>query len=360
MADQPRILWDLPLAHAGLGGIAATDKYVVFGDRDLDDFHDCFRCCDADTGRLLWNVQRLAIGGLDYGNSPRSTPLIDGNRVFCLGAHGALLCINLDDGQVVWEQNLHDRFHPAGDLPWGYCGSPLLVDGRLIVAPGAADASLVALNPVDGAIIWKSRGTGPSYGSLIVGRFGDQKQIVGHDAESLGGWDIQTGRRLWTVNPAVSGDFNVPTPVEFASRLLVTTENNGARLYRFSTGGGINAHPVAHNSQLRPNMSSPVVVNGRVYCVNRFLYCLDGTDGLKELWRIRDPALSDYAAIIASDERIIVVGKGQLLLLNADGSRNIIARQRIFEEDLPLYSHPAVVGHRLYIRGERKLVCAEW
>ena len=359
LTENPGVLWELPLAHTGLGGIAATDRYVVFGDRDLDDFHDCFRCCDADTGRLLWDVQRLSIGALDYGNSPRATPLIDGDRVFCLGAHGALLCINLAHGKVIWEQNLRDKFQPAADLPWGYCGSPLLIDGRLIVAPGAAEASLVALNPDTGAIIWTSRGTGPSYGSLIVGKFGDQRQIVGHDADSLGGWDIQTGRRLWTVKPTVAGDFNVPTPVAHEGRLLVTTENNGTRLYPFTNGGRIDARPVAYNSQLRPNMSSPVVVNGRVYCVNRFLYCLDGTDGLNELWRIRDSALSDYAAIIASDERIIVVGNGQLLLLNADGSKNIIARQRIFEEDLPLYSHPAIVGRHLYIRGEKKLVCTE-
>ena len=74
------MLWEFPLVKAGLGGIAATHKYVLFGDRDLDDFHDVFRCLDAGSGEVLWEVKQLAIGTLDYGNSPRATPLIVGDR----------------------------------------------------------------------------------------------------------------------------------------------------------------------------------------------------------------------------------------------------------------------------------------
>ena len=44
-----------------------------------------------------------------------------------------------------------------------------------------------------------------------------------------GGWDARTGRRLWTLVPPHSGDFNVPTPLVHEGRLMVATENNGAR-----------------------------------------------------------------------------------------------------------------------------------
>jgi hypothetical protein len=64
-------------------------------------------------------------------------------------------------------------------------------------------------------------------------------------------------------------------------------------------------------------MSSPVVVGDRVFCVNRFLYCLDLTKNLAECYRQRDPALSDYGAIIADDNRLLIVGKGELLLLDS-------------------------------------------
>ena len=316
-----------------------------------------FRCLDAQTGDVVWEVQRLAIGGLDYGNSPRATPLIHDGRVFCQSAHGLLLCLNLADGEVVWEKNLLEEFRPAGDLPWGYCGSPLIVDGKLIVHPGAADASLVALDPRSGDVFWRTPGAAQGYGSFIVGMLGGRQQLIGHDAVSLGGWDIETGERLWTVTPQVAGDFNVPTPIVHDGHALIATENNGARLFRFADNGRIDPVPAASNAKLRPDMSTPVVVNGRVYCVNRFLYCLDVNDNLRECWRLRDTAFGDYAAMFAAADRLLIVGNGELLLLGADGDKTVLSRQRLFEENAPIYSHAALVGRRLYVRGESKLMC---
>ena len=102
-------------------------------------------------------------------------------------------------------------------------------------------------------------------------------------------------------------------------------------------------------------MSTPVVVGNYLFCVDRFLYCLDINNGLREIWRMRDPALGDYASIIASDDRILVIGNGELILMPADGSREIISRLRVMDENTELYSHPAYVSGRLYLRGENKL-----
>ncbi len=346
----------MTLERAGLGGIAANHKYVVFGDRDLDDFHDVFRCLDADTGKQLWHVDRLAVAALDYGNSPRATPLIVDDRVIFLGAHGHLLCLNLVDGRVVWDLNLREESSPQGDLPWGFCGSPFMVNGKLIVNPGDPNASIVAINGKSGSIVWKTPGGPPSYGSLRLLTLGGRTQIVGHDKTTLGGWDPDTGQRIWTVTPQVPGDFNVPTPEIHNGRLLITTENNGTRMFEFDDNGIIIQKPVAVNSKLRPDMSTGVVVNDRFYCVNKFLYCLDLKNNLKELWRIRHSALTDYGSIIASNKRVLVVGKGSLLLLKSDGTKHVISTVSLFADNMPVYSHPAIVGNRLYIRGESKLL----
>lgn len=352
------VVWEVKLGRSGLGGIAATEKYVVIGDRDLDDFQDAFRCYDAKTGGPVWTVQSLAIGKLDYGNSPRATPLIDGERVFLFGAFGDLHCVELETGKVVWHKNVRSEFAATAELPWGYCGSPLLVDGKLIVNPGAEDASLVALDPAEGSTIWKTPGAPPSYGSLAVGKFGGKQQLVGHDADSLGGWDVETGERLWKLTPEAPGDFNVPTPLEYEGKLLVTTENNGTRLYRFEEGGEIDPDPVMSTRRLAPDMSSPVIVGDRLFCVNRFLYCLDLADDLQEVWRARDRALADYGSIVADDERLLIIGKGALFLVDANGAGlETSERLQVFDEPLEIYSYPALVGNRLYIRGESSLKC---
>jgi outer membrane protein assembly factor BamB len=358
LLPEPQVVWDVPLGRPGLGGIAATQDFVFFSDRDVDDFHDVYRCLDARTGQQVWEVLQLAIGRLDYGNSPRATPLIVGDQVVFCGAFGDVTCVNIVDGSPVWHTNLRTQFKADTELPWGYCASPLLVDGKLILNPGASDASLVALDPSDGSLIWQSAGLPAAYGSFIAERFGGVEQIVGHDAKTLGGWDSKTGQRLWTIAPPHSGEFNVPTPLNLRGQLLICTEQNGTRLYSFGRTGLPQAEPRASNRQLTPDMSSPILIGSYVFCVNKFLYCLDADNDLQEVWRIRDKSISDYGSLIASQDRLLVVGDGELLLMRTTGHKEIVSRQRIFDSER-IYSHPALVGRKLYIRGETRIKCIE-
>jgi len=345
-----------------LGGIAATDRYVIFGDRDVLNFGDVFRCLNAADGTPLWTVEYPAVGELDYGNSPRATPLIHDDLVYLHGAFGDLNCVRLQTGEVVWARNLRLDFSASDKLVWGTCSSPLIVDGKLIVNPGTNEASLAALAPKTGAVIWKTPGAAAGFGSLIAARLGGVLQVVGHDRASLGGWDAETGKRLWKLVPAIEGDFNVPTPVVVGDRLLVTTENNGTRLYAFQDDGTIVPEPVASNDDLRPDMSTPVVIGNRAFCVWGGLYCLDIADGLKTRWTGNEEVFGNYGAVIADKERLLVVGRGgQLVLIDATGEAfRVISTLPVFgDADEEFYSHPALVGSRLYLRGSRSLVCIE-
>lgn len=355
---EPALAWKVDLASGGLGGIAADDKLVVIGYRDFDDFQDVFQCFDAATGESLWQLEYLAIGALDYGLSSRATPCLVGDKAILLGALGDLHCVKLADGEVVWKTNLRSQFEVSAEMPWGFCGSPLIVGDKVIVQAGGAEASLVALNLADGSIAWKSPGAAPSYGSLIIAELGGKQLIVGHDVKSLNGWDVETGRRLWSVQPQYEGDFNVPTPLVVDGKLLVVTENNGARLFDFQNDGMINPKPVMENPKLKPDMSSPVVVGQRVFCVNKFLYCLDLKNNLAETYRQRDKALGDYGAIIADQDRLLVIGDGDLLLVDAKSDEfHLIARMKFSTEKTEIFSHPALVGNRLYLRDEATIYC---
>jgi outer membrane protein assembly factor BamB len=211
-------------------------------------------------------------------------------------------------------------------------------------------------------LIWQTPGDLAGFGSLIAGRLGGVLQIVGHDRRSLGGWDAETGRRLWKLVPPIEGDFNVPTPVIVGDRLLITTENNGTRLYAFEDGGKIVAEPVAQNDELAPDMSTPVVVGSRVFCVWGELFCLDAADGLKTRWTGADEAFGIYGAVIASGQRVLAIGRGgQLVLADANGDRfQMLSKLKVFGDAREeFYSHPALVGNRLYIRGTRSIVCLD-
>ena len=66
-------LWKKRLRSAGVGGVAATAKFVVVSGRELNDSADGFRCFAAEDGAEVWKLSYPAKGDLDYGNSPRAT-----------------------------------------------------------------------------------------------------------------------------------------------------------------------------------------------------------------------------------------------------------------------------------------------
>lgn len=357
---KPQIVWKTPLTGAGLAGIAATAQHVIVADRDLLDTTDMFRCLSAETGGEQWKVFYPAIGDLDYGNSPRATPLIHEGKVYLLGAFGNLNCADLETGEILWQRDLAVEF--SAEVPtWGYCSSPLMVDGVLIVNPGGKEASVVALDPETGEVFWSTPGRPAAYSSFIVGTFGGRSQIIGYDAETLGGWDPKTGQRLWELKPGKRGDFNVPTPIAFEDQVLVTTENNGTRLYGFDVDGTIQPQPLLQNEDLSPDSSTPVVAAGLVFGVSSSLYALNPAAGLNAVWTGNDPAYGDYVGLMASPDRVLVTSiKGELLLVDATAEEyQLLSRLRPFDENVEVHSHPALVGTRLYLRSATALICLE-
>jgi len=361
LPSEAKFLWEKRLSNQALGGLAATDRFVIVPDRDATDASDIFHCLKAEDGEAVWKLRYFARGNLDYGNSSRSTPLIDGNRVYLFGAMGHLHCVDLESGNVIWKKDLATQFKPSGELPWGFCGSPLLVDGKIIVTPGAADASIVAFAAATGDLVWKTPGNLPSYGSLIAATLGGKRQIVGHDKDSLGGWDINTGARLWRLVPPRRNDFNVPTPVAVDGKLLVSTENNGTRVYGFDDRGMIIPEPEVKNEDLVPDAHSPVVIGGRVFGISAGLHCLNLASGLSSIWRNEDRAFQEYGSIVAASDRILVTTqRGELLLVDGRSDEyRLLSRLRLFSDEPGIYSHPALVGGRLYVRSSGKVHCLD-
>jgi len=344
----------------GLAGLSVSNERLLLAERDFAEEHDIYRCLNASNGETLWLAQFPARGKLDYGQSPRAAPVIHGNSVYLLGAFGDLRCLNLTDGKVLWERNLPKEF--KAQLPgWGMCSPPLVVDDELIVNPGGTNASLVALDCATGRTRWTTPGPPAAYSAFICAELGGQRQIVGYDRQSLGGWDVKTGTRLWTLIPRVEGDFNVPTPIAIDGGLVVATENNGTRLYRFDQSGKIIPQPAAEFPHLTPTTATPVITCGRLFGACPGLNCLDLQQGLKPLWHLDEQAIGDHASLIADDQRVLVITvTGELILLDAMADNcTIISRLKVFDDDVEVYAHPALVGTRLYARGGSSVVCVD-
>jgi len=364
LPEEAKFLWTGKTTGPGHSGVAVADGRVLFADKSADGKNDVWRCLDAATGNELWTLTYAAEGEMDYTNSPRATPVVHDGRAYLLGAFGHLHCVKPKTGEVLWKKHLIDDF--GGKLPtWGMTATPLVVDDKLIVNPGAKDASLVALDRKTGKVLWKSPGAGAAYASPIVHNFRGQRQVIAYDAQSLGGWDPATGQRVWRIVPDKQGDYNVPTPLALAERLLVATENNSTRLYAFSGMGYLGPVRVIEQPEhrfhdLAPDMITPVACGGMVFCPhNANLYCLDAKT-LELLWKQRDMAFYSYASLIAGNGHVMVLTiDGELLLVRANRKQyQPVARLRLFgNKKTRIWSHPALVEGRLYIRSESSINC---
>jgi outer membrane protein assembly factor BamB/ABC-type phosphate/phosphonate transport system substrate-binding protein len=360
---KPNVLWSRPMTGAGLAGVTIAGPFLITADKTRDEKSDVWRCVDASTGDPIWTLTYSAPDELAYSNAPRAQPVVEGDRVYLLGALGHLHCVRLGTGDVIWKIDLAKTFN--GRMPqWGYASTPLIVGSKLIVGPGGEKASLVALNKLTGKVVWQTPGRKPAYASFIRATLGGRTQIIGYDQTTLGGWDPETGRRLWEIAPKHEDDFNVPTPIVVGDKLFVTTENNGSRLYAFGKDGTPTSKPVASSEGLAPDTSTPVVVDGKVFgCWGRKAYCLDARRGLKQLWSVKDDAFEDYGAVIGGNGRVLFIGlDGTLLLVRARGDKyEQISRLKLIGEDEEdeIWSHPALVGDRLYVRTLNRLICLD-
>jgi len=358
MPSRASFLWKRGLTGAGLSGVAATHEHVIVADKSEQNDRDIWRCLDAGTGKEVWTIAYATPTKMEFTNAPRAAPVIHGDLVYLLGAFGDLHCVDLSNSRILWRRNIVKDFG-AEPAAWGMSSTPLVVDDKLIVSPGAKDASLAALDLYTGEVLWKTPGERAAYASLILGTFGGVRQIVGYDAVSLGGWDPNTGRRLWELLPSKKGDYNVPTPVNVNGQILLSTENNGTRLHAFGGDGRILPTPAAWNPNLKPDTSTPVAANGLVFGCSNGLFCLDLSQDLKTLYAVKeDAAFKSHAAFIAGNNRVLALSvEGELVLLQASRTAfTPISRLRLFK-DAEVWSHPALVGNRLYVRSMKDVCC---
>ncbi|MCA9187511.1 MAG: PQQ-binding-like beta-propeller repeat protein, partial [Planctomycetales bacterium] len=161
----PPLVWLYKNAGNGYSGPAiVAGRLYTLGTRDDK---EVLLSLDADTGEELWCQTIGEILDNGWGDGPRGTPTIDGDRIYAMSGQGVVVCCNLDDGQLRWQVSMEKL---GGEIPqWGYTES-VLVDGEhVLCTPGGKDGAMVALNKMSGEVVWQSSEftDGAQYSSII-------------------------------------------------------------------------------------------------------------------------------------------------------------------------------------------------
>src|SRR4030095_15623615 len=98
---------------------------------------------NAASGKRLWEVAHGSRFKNDRGDGPRSTPTVDGARLYVFGASGDLTSLDAASGKIAWTVNAIRDFG-GRNIQWGFSESPLVSGDRIIVCPGGNGSAIVA------------------------------------------------------------------------------------------------------------------------------------------------------------------------------------------------------------------------
>src|SRR4051794_2327988 len=92
----PKLLWTYKNPGLGFSGPAVVgDRLYTLGGRGSDEY---VIALDVTKGTEVWSRKigpLFTFKGNAWGDGPRSTPTIDGDRLYALGGQGILVCLSL-------------------------------------------------------------------------------------------------------------------------------------------------------------------------------------------------------------------------------------------------------------------------
>jgi outer membrane protein assembly factor BamB len=329
-------------------------------------------CLDADTGKELW---KTAIGPIANGGpraGPRSTPTVDGDRIYALSTHGKLFCMKISDGAILWQKDLVKEF--AGRAPGfgGYSESPTIDGDKLICAPGGKKNCMVALNKLTGDTYWTCEAPindGTGFSSIVKAEVGGVKQYItlAHKQLGLFGVDAETGKFLWNYNRIANGTSNAPTALVKGEFVFASTgyDDGGSALLKLvPTGnGGVKVEEQYYfkNKQLQNHHGGMVMLGDYIYGGhghnNGLPFCLEWKTG-KLAWPPQRGAGSGSAAVLYADGLLYFrYESGDLALVEASPTGYTLVssfRPKIAGNGWP---HPVIYHGKLYLRGDEQILC---
>src|SRR5260370_31774295 len=111
-------------------------------------------CLDEASGKILWKHEYDCPYAVSYASGPRTTPLVDGDRVYTLGTMGDLLCLDTKDGKVLWSKNL-PKYYKVEVTQSVFPGHPLLDGDHLICLVGGEGSVAGAFDHMTGVEGWR-------------------------------------------------------------------------------------------------------------------------------------------------------------------------------------------------------------
>ncbi|MCX6997783.1 MAG: PQQ-binding-like beta-propeller repeat protein [Kiritimatiellaeota bacterium] len=366
-AVGPRVVWRVPTPNGFSSFAVGEGKAFTQVIREINGApREICLALDAATGKELWAAD-VAIGkgysGGGEGDGPRSTPTVNGGKVYAFTPDSVLHCLDAATGKPVWKKNIIGEF--AGrNIGWNFAASPVVDGDLLFVAGGGSGQSLLAFNKKTGDVVWKTGDETTTHAMPVVATILGERQVIFFCKSGLVAVAEKDGRPLWkfpcqfktaiAASPVVCGDIVFCT---------VGYGIGGGACKIAKSGNNFTATALYENKgSLASLWSTPLFKEGFIYGVISFkkpgtgpLKCFESATG-KICWE--QSGYGDGQAILIGDKVLALTDKGDLVVVAAAPSGYKELR-RFKAVTGKCWSTPAVSNGRIFVRSTKEGVCLD-
>jgi hypothetical protein len=329
---------------------------------------------DAVTGATLWEHRDTPNFWPDmdqsFGLGPNSTPLLITDRagaakVVGIGISGRMRAVEARSGKLSWQRDLpreHGRY--KREYEYGYSGSPIAYQGTIVALVGGTDAAVVALDPSDGSVVWKSAPGSVSYAQPTITRLAGREHYLFFELEGLVALDPATGRTLWKHGiPYLYGTHLTPAVRCDESHLWVSSQFDigGGRLLEVSDGAaGLGAKELWFSPKLRTS-------HWTLHCKGDFLYGSLGGNDVSRLAAVRwssgeiawqERGFTKAQSLWADGKLLFLDETGKVVLARVSPEKlEVLASAAIAKPDA--WTIPTLAGTTLFVRDQEKIMALD-
>jgi outer membrane protein assembly factor BamB len=343
----PKVLWKTELG-SGFSGITigGGKLYTLYG----KDGRELVACFDAKSGQEIWTFDSDAdfAEGRSYG--PRSTPALDGQQLYTVGASGRVLCLNVNTGKPIWEMNLYEKFsmqpHNEGHSP-----SPI-IDGQNVILAGGS--SVFAVKKTNGELVWRALDEQFNHSTPCFATIEGKRQLVVMTGQNVVGIDPSDGTELWRYEQR---GVNATTPVVSPNNEIFTAAayGFGSQLAKISNGS---ANRVYKNMVLATHHATAILHNGYLYGFHDRpgrLKCVKLSDG-EEQWE--DRSIEKGKMLMAEGRMYILTEPGKLYIAPVSPAGfETTSMPRVLSGNS--FTAPSLLDGILYIRTDKEMAAID-
>ncbi len=350
----PELIWktDIGCAFSEIT-IAGNKLYTTLSEKvDSRSGWEYMAAFDAKTGKELWRnkIDSIFIDKDDFGDGPRSTPLIGKNAIYSFSSYGKLTAHSKTDGKQIWQVDFIAKFGSTTPR-WGFSSSPVLVDGVLIIeAGGTEERAFTAFDPTTGKLLWAKGKGNASYCSPLVAEIDGQTQIIFANQKTLSSYNSK-GEILWTYAMKMNGPTAMPTLVEGNKIFVSTVRSSGFIVVEVKNN---TVTELVNAPTMKNDYSSTLYYDGHFYGFNvAALQCISAETGEKK-WTKR--GFGKGSLILVGDKLLVLSDKGLLIQVKATPIAYI--EQRRFQAIVgKSWTAPSFVNGKIYMRNQTEMAC---